>query len=124
MPAARRKILVVEDEAIIAMLLEQHLVQWGYDVVGVASTGQGALDQVSALRPDLILMDISVKGDLDGIQLAEIVKAEYGIPVVFLTSHSDRKTKAQALDADPAGYLTKPVDETELRAVLSSVLSS
>lgn len=122
MSAPRPKILVVEDEAIIAMLLEQHLARWGYEVE-LASTGQMALGQVRSLSPDLVLLDITLRGGLDGIQVAGIIKAEHGIPVVFLTSHSDDTTKARALSTGPAGYLTKPVDERELLATLRLILS-
>ena len=82
------KILVVEDEVVIAMRLKQMLTKMGYNVIGVSYSGEDALEKVRSLRPEIILMDIILSGKLDGIAVAEIVKSEINIPVIFLTAFS------------------------------------
>ena len=124
MSTSKHKILVVEDEMVIAMLLKEYLSGWGYEVLGPVVSGNAAMTKAREARPDLILMDISIRGSLDGIQTSIRIRQEHNTPIVFLTSHSDEKTYKQALATDPAGYLTKPIVETELFELLSTILSS
>jgi PAS domain S-box-containing protein len=110
------KIMVVEDEAIIATRLQQRLTQMGYDVLGVAYSGEEALEKARNLSPDLILMDIMIPGKLDGIAVAEIVKSEMDIPVIFLTAFSEEKIIERAKKAEPFGYILKPFQDLEIKA--------
>jgi signal transduction histidine kinase len=116
-------ILIVEDEQLFALDLEQQLSQMGYRVVGIADRFQSALDAVARLRPDLVLMDIHIKGDINGIETAAEIQAQYNLPVVFLTAHADEPTLKQAKAAQPFGYLVKPVDTPSLEATIEIALS-
>ena len=109
-------ILVVEDEAITAKDLEATLQDLGYAVCGIASTGAEALQKVEANRPDLVLMDIVLQGGMDGIEAAERIRANWGIPVVYLTAHSDDQTIRRASITEPYGYIVKPFNERELHS--------
>jgi len=111
------RILIVEDEPIVALDLRQEILQMGCEVVGVAESADEALLAVgAACRPDLALMDIRIVGNLDGIQTARLLSGMYGIPSIFLTSYSDESTIARAARAMPYGYLTKPFQSSELKA--------
>ena len=116
------RILIVEDEGIVALDLANQLERLGYKVVGTAVEGPDALDQIAGLQPDLILMDIRLAGEMDGITVADVVRTEYQIPVVFLTAHSDDETLARAKLSEPYGYLIKPFDVRELRSVIEIAL--
>jgi signal transduction histidine kinase/DNA-binding NarL/FixJ family response regulator len=109
-----RKILVVEDESIVAMDLRTSLTSLGYQVTGTVATGREALANARRERPDLTLMDVNLRGDMDGIATAEAMRSELGIPVVYLTAFSDQATLRRARLTDPFGYLLKPFDEREL----------
>jgi len=108
------RILVVEDEVVIAMEIESVLQQMGYEVLGPVMTGQDAIAIAAEKRPDLILMDIRLKGDIDGISAADHIYHLYKIPVIFLTAHSDPKTVDKAIATHPFGYLIKPFRKNEL----------
>ena len=108
--------MVVEDEVVIALGLQQRLTEMGYDVIGISYSGEEALGKARSLGPDLILMDIMIPGKLDGINVAEIVKSELGIPVVFLTAFSEDKIIERARKAEPFGYILKPFQDRELKA--------
>ncbi len=108
------KILVVEDERIIAIDLQRRLERFGYTVVAIAAAGAQALELVKQHSPDIILMDIMLVGDIDGIETATIIKNEYAIPVIFLTAYSDEKTLERAKIAEPSGYILKPFKDKEL----------
>jgi len=112
MKAAR--ILVVEDEAIVAMVIKKRLMNLGYSVSGVAATGKDAITKVEGTFPDLVLMDIMLKGDMDGIEAAEEIRKRFSIPVVYLTAHSDENTLERAKQTEPYGYILKPFTERDL----------
>ncbi|MFA6810490.1 MAG: response regulator, partial [Desulfoplanes sp.] len=112
------KILVVDDEAIIATQLEEKLAFFGYDVVGRAGNGEKAIAMSRDLRPDLILMDIVMPGDIDGIGAAEIIKEKYNIPVVFLTAYTSEMYVRRAKKLDPLGFVVKPFQDNQLRATI------
>jgi PAS domain S-box-containing protein len=117
------KILIADDEAILTMYLEEILSMHDHDVVGAASSGQEAIDLATALSPDIVIMDISMPGELDGIEAAEIIRSTLGIPSIFMTAHSELPIIEKARQADPYGYLIKPVQNIGTRIVVDSALS-
>src|SRR5271157_324367 len=116
------KILIVEDEPIVALDLHQEITQMGCEVVGVAESSDEALLAVSTCWPDLALMDIRIAGSMDGIQTARLLSSLYETPSIFLTSYSDEITISRAARAMPYGYLTKPFQSGELKATLQVAL--
>jgi PAS domain S-box-containing protein len=116
------KLLIVEDEPIVALDLQQEVAEFGCEVVGVAESADEALMAVEDNMPDLALMDVRIVGSLDGIQTARLLRETYGIPTIFLTSYSDDTTTARAAREMPYGYLTKPFQSRELRATLEMAL--
>ena len=110
------KIIVVEDEVVIALRLQRRLASMGYDIMGIAYTGEEAVEKAKILQPDLILMDIMIPGKLDGIEAAKIIKAELDIPVVFLTAFSEDKIIKRAREAEPYGYILKPFQDRAIKA--------
>ena len=121
---SRRDALIVEDEAIITMVLKQTLSVHGFRALGVAKTGEEAISMAERLQPDLILMDISLQGEMDGIETARTILAARRLPVVFLTSYSDTATMKQAQELNPAGDIIKPVQPEELIEILVAALES
>jgi diguanylate cyclase (GGDEF)-like protein/PAS domain S-box-containing protein len=115
-------LLVVEDEAVVAMDLDGQLQDMGYRVCACVDNGRDAIDRARTERPDLVLMDIVLKGDMDGIAAAAAIGAELHIPVMFLTAYSDDQTVERAACAWPYGYLTKPFQSRELRAGIEVAL--
>jgi CheY-like chemotaxis protein len=118
----RPKILIVEDEAVIAMEIEMRLGRMGYEVIGNAATGEKALALAEINRPDLALMDINLVGPVDGVETAARLRGRFGIPVVFLTAYSDDATIERATQAVPLGYLTKPFSDRDVRAAIEVAL--
>jgi len=116
------RILVVEDEAIIAMELEDRLTRLGYAVIGTVTTGEAALYQIAAQTPDLALMDIRLAGARDGVETAGEIKARFDLPVIYLTAYADEATLRRATLTEPYGYLLKPFQERELRAAIEMAL--
>jgi PAS domain S-box-containing protein len=108
------KILIVEDEMIISMEIKQKLRGMGYEVVGQAITGESAILKAGETNPDLVLMDIRLKGEMDGITAAKRIIELYDLPIIFLTAHSDKATLERAIAVSPSGYLLKPFKEREL----------
>ena len=117
------KILVVEDEAVIAMDIEDRLERMGYEVVGNATNGEQAIKLAERHRPDLALMDIHIRGDRDGIEVAAIVAERFDIPCVFLTAYSDEATIQRAIRTQANGYLLKPFQDREMRATIELALT-
>ena len=109
-----KKILIVEDEVMVAMTLEDTLEALGYEVAGTVDNGSDAIRLAAEKEPDLILMDIRIRGDIDGIETADRIAETMDIPVVFLTAHSDEQTLMRALKTQPYGFLIKPFREREL----------
>lgn len=118
------KVLIVEDEAIIALDIQSKLNKLGYDVVGTAKDSQKALELFKSGNPDLVLLDIQIKGDVDGIELAKIIQNERRVPFIYLTSHSDRATVKRAIDTNPGGYIPKPFEEPDLFTAIEVALSN
>lgn len=109
------RILIVEDEAIVAATLQDSLIGLGYDVPETFASGEEALAQLPLINPDLVLMDITLQGQMDGIQTAAEVRRRHGLPVVFLTSHADAATFEKAKLTEPFGYVLKPYQEREVQ---------
>lgn len=116
------KLLIVEDEPIVALDLKQEIEQLGCEVVGVAESADEAMVAAGVCRPDLALMDVRLAGSVDGVQTAGLLRSAYHIPVVFLTSYSDETTVTRAAREMPYGYLTKPFQSGELKATLQVAL--
>lgn len=116
MTAAR--ILVVEDEPHVAQDIQLKLEDCGYRVIGVATSGTAALDAVSKLKPDLILMDIILEGERDGIETAQEIVTKYNIPIIYLTAHAEEDRLQRAKITEPFGYVLKPVHARELHAAI------
>lgn len=115
-------ILIVEDEAIVALDLEGMLTRLGYRVVGVADTAGAAVSLTREKRPGLVLMDIRLRGATDGIDAAREIGVRFETPVVFVSGSSDEATVARASAAKPFGFIVKPVDQRELGAVIETAL--
>ncbi|WFN34132.1 response regulator [Methanogenium sp. S4BF] len=119
---AQRRILIVEDEAIIAMELRETLEHLGYTVVGNELRGEDAIRAAGKLRPDVVLMDIHLKGQMDGIEASDRIARRYDIPVIFTTAHSDRETLSRAIRTQPYGYIIKPFSERDLYSNIEMAL--
>lgn len=120
--SAQPRILIVEDEGIVALNLQQRLQQMGYVVTGMAESGTEGLSLASRQRPDLVLMDIHIKGEMDGIELARMLTREHALPIVYLTAYSEDTTLERARQTRPYGYLIKPFSERELHATIQMAL--
>ena len=119
----KKKIMVVEDERIVALDLARQLTDLGYDVVATAYSGEEAVDKLQETHPDLVLMDIVLAGKMDGIKAAEKITALSGAPVVYLTSYADDKTFGRATLTNPSGYILKPVEKKQLQVTIALALS-
>ena len=116
------RILIVEDERITAEDLRDILTDLGYTVTASVSSGAEAIARAEETTPDLALMDIRIKGQMDGTETARILRERFNIPVIYLTAHADSATVARAKDAEPLGYITKPFQEAELHASIEIAL--
>ena len=116
------KILIVEDEAIIAMNLESDLTRLGYEVTSIVDSGEKAIEKAESDHPDIILMDIRLKGKMDGIETAARIQSRFKIPAIFSTAHLDQKKVAQSGQDMPFGYLQKPFQEKELQTKIEMAL--
>ena len=116
------RILVIEDESIVAKDLQHTLIKLGYDVPVTASNAETAFMRLDEVNPDLVFLDVKLKGDIDGIQIAEKIRDHYEIPVIFLTSFVDKETLDRAKVTEPYGYLVKPFKFIELLARIRNLL--
>lgn len=110
----KTRILIVEDEGVLAKGLENRLKKLDYEAVGIAATGEEAIRQAQEKLPELVLMDIKLKGEMDGIAAAQKIREYNDIPVIYLTAYNDRETLQRAKITEPYGYISKPVQEREL----------
>ncbi|HEY6973494.1 MAG TPA: response regulator [Nitrospiraceae bacterium] len=115
-------ILVVEDETIVAKDIQCSLQRLGYHVPSTATSGEEAIRKAGELKPDLVLMDIVLKGRMDGIETAQQLQHQYDVPVVYLTAYADHQTLDRAKTTTPAGYMLKPFQPTELRTTIELAL--
>jgi two-component system, sensor histidine kinase and response regulator len=116
------RILIVEDERIVAMDLADTLRELGYAVAGMATRGEEAIELARQLTPQLILMDVRLAGEIDGIAAAQTIRDERDVPVIYLTAHSDNETLRRATCSDASAYLVKPFKSPELRCVIEIAL--
>jgi PAS domain S-box-containing protein len=118
----KTRILIVEDEGIVAKDLAHTLERLGYGVIGIVSSGEQAIDEAAGSQPDLVLMDIKLNGAVDGIEAAEQIRIRLDVPVVYLTAYADERTLQRAKVTEPFGYVLKPFQKTELRSAIEMAL--
>ncbi len=118
----KAKILVVEDEAIIARDLQLQLEELGYYVPCIVATGEDAIEKAEEIRPDLVLMDIMLLGHVDGIEAATQIRSKSDVPIVYLSAYADNMLHERAKDTDPFGYLSKPVSKNDLHNTIEMAL--
>jgi len=111
---SKKTLVVVEDEILVARDIKARLTRMGYEVLATASRGEEAVENVLRLRPDLVLMDINIKGEMDGVDAALNIRAQYDVPVIFCTAYSNTETLQRAQVAGPYGYVLKPFDNREM----------
>ncbi|MBV9385863.1 MAG: response regulator [Chroococcidiopsidaceae cyanobacterium CP_BM_ER_R8_30] len=116
------KILVVEDESIVAKDLQKRLIRIGHVVPTTASSGEEALSKATEISPDLVLMDIRLKGKMDGVETAKQIQSRFNIPVIYLTGYTDKEISQHTEVTQSSLYLLKPFKEKELRAVIATAL--
>ena len=119
---AKVSILVVEDESIVARDIQQSLKKLGYEVLDICGTGEDAMAKAEQLKPDLILMDIMLKGAIGGIEAADYIRSKFNIPIIFLTAYADSSTVAKAKVTEPHGYIIKPFKEIDLQTNIEIAL--
>lgn len=117
------RILIVEDEPLIAEDLRAHLEELGYEVCATCDNALDGMAEVISKRPDLLLLDINLGDGADGVQLAEKVRAKHSMPFIFVTSHSDKATLERVKPLKPAGFIIKPFDENDLRTQIELALA-
>jgi len=120
----RRRILVVEDEALVAMATSQLLEDAGYEVVGMAADSRQALRLAENERPDLVLMDIRLRGGDDGVATAAEIRKQLGLPILYVSAHGDSATLARAAQTNPAGFVGKPHTTDELLRAVGRALGA
>ncbi|MEN6611481.1 MAG: response regulator [Methanoregulaceae archaeon] len=118
----RHAILIVEDERIVAEDLKEVLQHLGYDVPAIIISGEQAIEKSGELHPDLVLMDIFLAGEMNGITAAQAIRDQFGIPVIYLTAYADKEIMAKAKVTEPYGYILKPYDERELHSTIEIAL--
>ncbi len=121
---ANEKILIVEDETIIALDIKLILDELGYNVTAMIASGEDAIRKTEEILPDLVLMDINLKGRIDGLRAAEVIQNQFKIPVVYVTGYTDDKTLNILRQSKSAGFIPKPFNEIELHSIIILALQS
>lgn len=116
------KILLVEDENVINMVTQDRVEGMGHAVCGAVTTAQQAIEQAEAMQPDIIIMDITLRGKMDGIEAARQIKEKLGIPVIYLTAYDDDETRQRAAATEPVAYLVKILEDVELQSAIDKAL--
>jgi DNA-binding LytR/AlgR family response regulator len=119
---SKTNVLVIEDESIVSKDIQHSLKKLGYNVVGAASTGEKAIELAAELKPDVVLMDIMLKGQMTGIEAAEQIKSTMSVPVIYLTAYADEGTLAKAKVTEPYGYIIKPFKEIDIHTSIEMAL--
>lgn len=119
---AKINVLVIEDESIVSKDIQHSLKKLGYNVVGAASTGEKAIELADSTKPDIILMDIMLKGEMNGIAAADEIRKNNSIPVIFLTAYADESTLSKAKITEPYGYILKPFKEIDLHTTIEMAI--
>lgn len=117
-----KRVLLVEDDFVISMLLEKQIERLGYEVVSKVDTGEEAIEIARNEQPDLILMDIKLMGSMDGIETMESIRKFSNTPVIYLSGNADENTKSRARNTQPTGFLVKPVDMEMLKKTIHQML--
>ncbi|WP_287680204.1 response regulator [Methanobacterium sp.] len=115
-------IMLVEDEIIVAADVKNRLENMGYEVLGIFDTGEEAIEKAGELKPNLVLMDIVLKGDMDGIDAAQKIRELFEIPIIYLTAYSDEKTLQRAKVTEPFGYVLKPFEDREIQSAIEMAI--
>jgi len=115
-------IMVIEDESIVAKDIQVCLRKLGYNVVGTFPSGEQAVEEAKTLLPDLVMMDIMLKGQMSGIEAADAIRKEQDIPIIFLTAYTDRNTVDKAKETEPYGYIIKPFKEIDIQTAIEIAL--
>jgi two-component system, response regulator PdtaR len=115
-------IILVEDEIIVAADVKNRLENMGYSVLGIFDNGDEAIQKAGELKPNLVLMDIVLKGEMDGIDAAQNIRELYDIPIIYLTAYSDEKTLERAKVTEPFGYVLKPFEDREIQSAIEMAL--
>jgi len=115
------KLLIVEDEVVIAMRLELFFKSRGYEVLGYVTSGEEAVEKALSEKPDLILMDINLNGKMSGLDAGEAIIAEFYIPIIFITGYSDETYRQRAQKLKPLGYFFKPINMYEILTALNKI---
>lgn len=118
----KAKILIVEDEGLTAFALQRKLRKWGYEVPTFTVSGKDAVQKVDKIQPDLVLLDINLKGELDGLEAAEEIIKHQDIPIIFTTAYDDEQMSNRAYRIGASGYITKPYEEKELKENIENIL--
>ncbi|HEY0030350.1 MAG TPA: response regulator [Bacteroidia bacterium] len=119
---SKTNILIVEDESIVAKDIQHSLKKLGYTVVGMCSTGEDAIKTAEEVKPDLVLMDIMLKGDMSGIEAAGQIREKFNIPIIYLTAYADESTLSKAKVSEPYGYIIKPFKEIDLHTSIEMAI--
>lgn len=120
--SGNKKVIIVEDEMIIAQDIKLFVLSLGYDVINIFSKGESLLDKVIQEKPDLIIMDVFLNGQIDGIETAKRLKGLYEVPILFVTAHSDKGTMRNIERTGYYGYIIKPFKEYELKTAIEDAL--
>ena len=115
---AKPKVLIVEDDNVILSIERWRLSNLGYEICGSAGTGAEAIECVAKMQPDIVLMDITLKGAMDGIEAAGQIKKNFNIPVIFVSSHTDGEILSRAKAVNPDGFIKKPFSDDDLRVAI------
>jgi len=115
---AKPKVLIVEDDTVILSIEKWRLSNLGYEICGSAGTGAEAMECVAKMQPDIVLMDITLKGAMDGIEAAGQIKKNFNIPVIFVSSHTDGEILSRAKAVNPDGFIKKPFSDDDLRVAI------
>ena len=118
----RTQVMIVEDEGVVALDIRKHLEKFGYNITGIHPSGEEAVERFPSEKPDLVLMDIRLQGDLDGLETAQILKQRRLVPIILLTAYADERTVERAKTIEPFGYIIKPFEERELRTSIEMAL--
>jgi CheY-like chemotaxis protein len=121
--AAPQSVVIVEDECIAAEDIRRRLVSWGYSVPAVVATGEDAIQSAERVHPDVVLMDIHLKGRMDGVEAAERIRARLNVPVIYATAYNDSETMSRAGISGPFEMVNKPYDDIEIRAAIELALT-
>ncbi len=115
---ASPRVMIVEDDPVIKNVEKWRLLNLGYEIAGEAETGEDALSVISKTRPDIVLIDIMLKGEMDGIETARKIKKDYNIPVIFVSAHSDEAIISRIKDVGSEGFIKKPFEDDDLRIAI------